>query len=79
MAGYASGFLGPLGVGADLDLAGNGALGWGLAFGHVAVVTLVGFAALRRLRMAVCQKLPLRTLLRPSSLAVWRVSAALAR
>ena len=50
MAGYAGGFLGPLGVGWFLDLAGgDGALGWGLAFGHLAVVTLIGLAVLQRL------------------------------
>jgi hypothetical protein len=43
MAGYAGGFLGPLGVGWFLDLAGGDAvLGRGLAFGHLAVVTLAG-------------------------------------
>ena len=50
MAGYAGGFLGPLGVGLALDLAGgDGTLGWGLAFGHLAVVTLTGLLLLRRL------------------------------
>ena len=48
MAGYAGGFLGPLGVGWFLDLAGgDGVLGWGLAFGHLALVTLIGFLVLR--------------------------------
>jgi MFS family permease len=50
MAGYAGGFLGPLGVGWFLDLAGgDGVLGWGLAFGHLAVVMLAGLVVLRRL------------------------------
>ncbi|HEX7926238.1 MAG TPA: MFS transporter, partial [bacterium] len=50
MAGYAGGFLGPLGVGLALDLAGdNFLLGWGLGFGHLAVVTLTGLFLLRRL------------------------------
>jgi MFS family permease len=50
MAGYAGGFLGPLGVGLALDIAGgDGVLGWGLAFGHLAMVTLVGLVVLRRL------------------------------
>lgn len=50
MAGYAGGFLGPLGVGLVLDLAGNNiVLGWGLGFGHLAVVTLAGLFLLRRL------------------------------
>jgi hypothetical protein len=51
MAGYAGGFLGPLGVGLLLDLAGgDGVLGWGLGFGHLAVVTLLGLLVLRWLR-----------------------------
>jgi MFS family permease len=49
MAGYTGGFLGPLGVGLMLDLAGDNALGWGLGFGHLAAVTLTGLAVLRRL------------------------------
>ena len=50
MAGYAGGFLGPLGVGLALDLSGgDGVIGWGLAFGHLAVVTLAGLLVLRRL------------------------------
>jgi hypothetical protein len=48
MAGYAGGFIGPLGVGLALDLAGGGVLGWGVGFGHLAVVTLAGLAILRR-------------------------------
>ncbi|WP_431281126.1 MFS transporter [Humitalea sp. 24SJ18S-53] len=49
MCGYAGGFLGPLGVGVALDVAGNGALGWSLGFGHLAIVTLIGLLVLRRL------------------------------
>lgn len=50
MCGYAGGFIGPLGVGFALDLAGdNLTLGWGLGFGHLAVVTLLGYAVLRKL------------------------------
>src|SRR4051794_5543312 len=50
MCGYAGGFIGPLGVGLALDLAGDDlALGWGLGFGHLAIVTLLGYAVLRRL------------------------------
>jgi MFS family permease len=49
MAGYAGGFAGPLLCGVVLDLAGgDGALAWGLAFGHVALVVLAGYAMLRR-------------------------------
>ena len=44
MCGYAGGFIGPLGVGLALDFAGdNMLLGWGLGFGHLAVITLIGF------------------------------------
>jgi MFS family permease len=50
MCGYTGGFLGPLGVGMALDLAGNNIeLGWGLGFGHLALVTLAGLFVLRRL------------------------------
>jgi MFS family permease len=50
MAGYAGGFVGPLLCGVVLDLAGgDGALAWGLAFGHVALIVLAGYAVLRRL------------------------------
>ncbi len=50
MCGYAGGFVGPLGVGIALDYAGeNLTLGWGLGFGHLAIVTLLGFAILRKL------------------------------
>lgn len=50
MCGYGGGFLGPLGVGLALDLAaGNPALGWGLGFGHLAVITLTGLFVVRRL------------------------------
>lgn len=50
MCGYAGGFLGPLGVGIALDLAGpDSRFGWALAFGHVTVVTLIGLAILRRI------------------------------
>lgn len=50
MAGYAGGFLGPLGVGLVLDRSGgDGVVGWGLAFGHLAAVTLAGLVLLRRL------------------------------
>jgi MFS family permease len=43
MAGYAGGFVGPLMIGWILDWAGGmSALGWGLAFLHVALVVLLG-------------------------------------
>ena len=44
-----AGFIGPLGVGLALDFAGDNALGWGIAFGHLAVITLTGLLILRRL------------------------------
>lgn len=48
MAGYAGGFLGPIGVGLVLDLAGGDSVrGWGLAFGHLAIITLIGLFILR--------------------------------
>ena len=51
--GYAGGFLGPLALGATLDLVGsNRVLGWGLAFGHVTVALLVGALAFVSLRPA---------------------------
>ena len=47
MCGYAGGFIGPLGVGLALDLAGdNIVLGWGLGFGHLALVTVAGLLTL---------------------------------
>ena len=50
MSGYTGGFLGPLGVGLALDFAGSDlALGWGLGFGHLAVIPLAGLFVLRRL------------------------------
>jgi MFS family permease len=59
MAGYTGGFLGPLGVGLMLDLAGaDGALGWGLGFGHLAVVTLTGLVLLRWLGRSTHTKSP---------------------
>jgi MFS family permease len=50
MCGYAGGFVGPIGVGLALDMAGRETVvGWALAFGHLAPVTLLGFWAVRRL------------------------------
>ncbi len=50
MVGYTGGFLGPVGVGLLLDLGdGDSALGWGLAFGHLALLSLGGLLVLRRL------------------------------
>jgi hypothetical protein len=51
--GYAGGFLGPLALGATLDLLGGASvLGWGVAFGHVTVALLLGALAFRWLRPA---------------------------
>jgi len=51
--GYAGGFLGPLILGATLDLAGGAhVLGWALAFGHVTVALLLGALAFVWLRPA---------------------------
>jgi MFS family permease len=58
MCGYAGGFVGPLGVGLVLDLAGEGAWGWGIAFGHLAVITLTGLAVLRWLGTPARQAVP---------------------
>jgi len=50
MCGYAGGFIGPLGVGFALDLASsNPTLGWGLGFGQLALISLLGLAFVRRL------------------------------
>src|SRR5262249_62207588 len=47
MCGYAGGFVGPPLAGLVLDLAGRDRLlGWGLAFGHLAVITLIGLSVL---------------------------------
>ena len=51
--GYAGGFLGPLALGATLDLFGGASvLGWGIAFGHVTVALLLGALAFVWLRPA---------------------------
>jgi MFS family permease len=51
--GYAGGFLGPLALGATLDLAGGAStVGWGLAFGHVTLAVLAGWLAFVWLRPA---------------------------
>jgi MFS family permease len=51
MAGYAGGFVGPLLIGWVLDWAGGmSPLGWGLAFMHVAAISLLGQIAFIALR-----------------------------
>ena len=51
--GYAGGFLGPLALGATLDLFGGASvLAWGFAFGHVTLALLAGVVAFVWLRPA---------------------------
>jgi MFS family permease len=51
--GYAGGFLGPLALGAMLDLFGDASvLGWGVAFGHVTMALFLGALAFVWLRPA---------------------------
>jgi len=51
--GYAGGFLGPLALGATLDLFGGaGVIAWGFAFGHVTLALLAGTAVFLWLRPA---------------------------
>jgi MFS family permease len=51
--GYAGGFLGPLALGAMLDLFGGpSVLSWGIAFGHVTIALLLGTLAFVWLRPA---------------------------
>ena len=48
MCGYAGGFIGPPLAGLVLDSIGRDTVeGWGLAFGHLAVITLTGLAVVR--------------------------------
>ena len=48
MCGYAGGVIGALGVRLVHDWAGS-AHGWGVAFGHLALITLTGLFLSRRL------------------------------
>jgi len=49
--GYLGGFLGPLFLGIILDLAGGeSVIGWTLAFGHLAVVMIIGIVAIAYLK-----------------------------
>jgi MFS family permease len=51
--GYAGGFLGPIALGVTLDLVGGASvIGWGIAFGHVTVVLVLGALAFVGLRPA---------------------------
>jgi MFS family permease len=50
MCGYAGGFIGPLGVGLALDLSDkNLTLGWGIGFGQLAAISIMGLILVRRL------------------------------
>jgi predicted MFS family arabinose efflux permease len=50
MFGYAGGFVGPLLVGLVLDWGGsNAALGWGLGFGQLSILSLLSFFVFRAL------------------------------
>ncbi len=50
MLGYGGGFVGPLALGLILHvLGGESVLNWGIAFGHIAIVLLVGPLAIRAL------------------------------
>jgi predicted MFS family arabinose efflux permease len=54
--GYAGGFLGPLALGATLDLVGGRSVfGWGIAFGHVTLALLLGALIFARLRPAALE------------------------
>ena len=51
MLGYGGGFVGPLAMGLILHvLGGESVIHWGIAFGHVAIVLLVGPLAIRALK-----------------------------
>jgi MFS family permease len=53
MCGYAGGFVGPPLAGLVLDLVGPDTVaGWGLAFGHLALITLTGLAVVRHFTRA---------------------------
>jgi MFS family permease len=49
--GYLGGFLGPLVIGIILDFAGGGSvLAWTLAFGHLAIIMIIGIIAMAYLK-----------------------------
>lgn len=51
MLGYGGGFVGPLAMGLILHvLGGESVLNWGIGFGHIAIVLLVGPLAIRALK-----------------------------
>jgi hypothetical protein len=50
MCGYGGAFLGPLGVGLALDFASNNLiLSWGIGFGQLALISMLGLILVRRL------------------------------
>jgi MFS family permease len=61
MCGYAGGFIGPPLAGVVLDLVGRDSVaGWGIAFGHLAVITLTGLAVLQWLGRTSASAAPVR-------------------
>jgi MFS family permease len=61
MCGYAAGFVGPPLAGLILDLVGRDTVaGWGLAFGHLALITLSGLAVLRYFNRAIAPRVVIR-------------------
>jgi len=57
MCGYAGGFVGPPLAGLILDLVGRDTVaGWGLAFGHLALITLSGLAVVRYFNRAAAPR-----------------------
>ena len=61
MCGYAGGFVGPPLAGLLLDLVGRDTVaGWGLAFGHLALITLSGLAVVRYFNRAAAPRVVIR-------------------
>jgi MFS family permease len=48
--GFGGAIIGPLLFGAIVDVSGDGALGWGLAYAHLGFVVLIGPLVLWRLK-----------------------------
>ena len=61
MCGYAGGFVGPPLAGLILDLVGRDTVtGWGLAFGHLDLITLSGLAVVRYFNQAAAPRVVIR-------------------